>query len=43
AAIAASLALGRTTLESVKKAKEFIDNAIKNAYHLGKGMGLLNL
>ncbi|MBT9537432.1 MAG: bifunctional hydroxymethylpyrimidine kinase/phosphomethylpyrimidine kinase [Nitrospirae bacterium] len=43
AAIAASLALGRTTLESVKKAKEFIDNAIKNAYHLGKGMRLLNL
>ena len=43
AAVTALLATGHSTLESVKKAKEFIDNAIKNSYHLGKGMGLLNL
>ncbi len=43
AAIAASLALGHTALESARRAKEFINSAIKRAYHLGKGMGLLNL
>lgn len=43
AAITASLALGHTPLESAKKAKEFINYAIKGAYHLGKGMGLLDL
>lgn len=43
AAIAASLALGHTTLESARRAKEFIDYAIRRSYHLGKGMGLLNL
>lgn len=43
AAVTALLATGHSTLESVKKAKEFIDDAIRNAYHLGKGMGLLNL
>lgn len=43
AAVTALLATGHSTLESVKKTKEFIDNAIKNAYHLGKGMRLLNL
>mgnify|MGYP001569028352 FL=1 len=43
AAIAAMLALGYTSFESTKKAKEFINEAIRNAYHLGKGMGLLNL
>jgi len=41
AAITASLALGRTTLEAARRAKEFINNALANAYHLGKGMGLL--
>ena len=40
-AITASLALGNTPLESVRKAKEFIVRAIKKAYHPGKGMGLL--
>jgi hydroxymethylpyrimidine/phosphomethylpyrimidine kinase len=43
AAITASLALGHTTLESTKKAKEFMNYAIRKAYHLGHGMGLLNL
>lgn len=43
AAITAMLALGYTPFESIKKAKEFINEAITNAYHLGKGMGLLNL
>jgi len=43
AAVTALLATGHSTLESVRRTKEFIDDAIKNAYHLGKGMGLLNL
>jgi hydroxymethylpyrimidine/phosphomethylpyrimidine kinase len=43
AAITASLAYGFTPLESVRKAKEFIDKAIKKAHHPGKGMGLLSL
>ena len=42
-AITASLALGHSTLESARRAKEYINNAIRKAYHLGKGMGLLNL
>jgi len=42
-AITASLASGHSTLESARRAKEFINNAIRKAYHLGKGMGLLNL
>jgi len=41
AAIAALLALGDNPLEAVKKAKEFINDAIKKAYQPGKGMGLL--
>jgi len=40
-AITASLALGNTPLESVRKAKEFIVRAIKKAHYPGKGMGLL--
>lgn len=43
AAIAACLSLGHTPLESVKRAKEFVTEAIKKSYHLGKGMGLLNI
>jgi hydroxymethylpyrimidine/phosphomethylpyrimidine kinase len=43
AAITALFATGHSTLESVRKTKEFIDDAIKNAYHLGKGMRLLDL
>ncbi|MDH5202460.1 MAG: bifunctional hydroxymethylpyrimidine kinase/phosphomethylpyrimidine kinase [Nitrospirota bacterium] len=41
AAVAAFLAHGYTPLESVRKAKDFVNNAIKKAYHPGKGMGLL--
>lgn len=40
-AVTAFLALGHTPFESVRKAKEFINNAIKKAYYPGKGMGLL--
>lgn len=43
AAVTALLALGYIPLESVRKAKEFINNAIKKAYHPGRGMGLLSL
>jgi hydroxymethylpyrimidine/phosphomethylpyrimidine kinase len=43
AAVAAHLALGHVPLESVRKAKEFVTDAIKRAYHPGRGMGLLNL
>lgn len=43
AAITALLANGHTTIESARRAKEFINGAIRKAYHLGKGMGLLNL
>jgi len=43
AAITACLALGYSPLKSAKRAKEFMNNAIANAYRLGKGMGLLNL
>lgn len=41
AAIASLLALGHNPLEAVRKSKEFINSAIKKAYHPGKGMGLL--
>lgn len=41
AAVTALLALDHDPLESVRKAKEFINNAIKMAYHPGRGMGLL--
>jgi len=43
AALTALLALGHTPLESARQAKEFVNHAIKKAYHPGKGMGLLNL
>jgi hydroxymethylpyrimidine/phosphomethylpyrimidine kinase len=43
AAVTALIALGHSPLESVRRAKEFVGNAIKKAYHPGKGMGLLNL
>ncbi len=43
AVIAASLAAGHTPFESVRRAKEFVTEAIKKAYYLGKGMGLLNI
>ncbi|MBI4684443.1 MAG: bifunctional hydroxymethylpyrimidine kinase/phosphomethylpyrimidine kinase [Nitrospirae bacterium] len=43
AAVTALLANGYEPLESAKKAKEYVTSAIRNAYYLGKGMGLLNL
>ncbi len=43
AAVTAFLAIGHTPFESVRKAKEYVTEAIRKAYHLGRGMGLLNL
>jgi hydroxymethylpyrimidine/phosphomethylpyrimidine kinase len=43
AAIAATLAEGHAPLESVRRAKEFVTEAIRKAYHPGKGMGILYL
>ena len=43
AAVTALLARGQSPLESVREAKGFVSEAIKKAYHPGKGMGLLNL
>ena len=43
AAVTALIALDHSPLESVRRAKEFVGNAIKKAYYPGKGMGLLNL
>lgn len=43
AAVTALLALGHIPLESVRRAKEFINNSIIKAYHPGRGMGLLSL
>ncbi len=43
AAITACLASGHAPLESVRKAKEFVTEAIRKAYRLGRGMGLLYL
>jgi hydroxymethylpyrimidine/phosphomethylpyrimidine kinase len=43
AAVTALIAFGHSPLESVRRAKEFVGNAIRKASHPGKGMGLLNL
>jgi hydroxymethylpyrimidine/phosphomethylpyrimidine kinase len=43
AAVTALLALGHIPLEAVRRAKEFVNNAIKKAYHPGRGMGFLYL
>jgi hydroxymethylpyrimidine/phosphomethylpyrimidine kinase len=43
AAITACLAKGMSVIEAIRKAKEFVDIAIKNAYSIGKGMRLLNV
>ena len=43
AAVTALLALGHVPLESARRAKEFVNNAIKKAYYPGRGMGLLYL
>jgi hydroxymethylpyrimidine/phosphomethylpyrimidine kinase len=42
-AIACQLALGKTVPEAVALAKDYVHNAIANAYPLGKGVGPLNL
>jgi len=42
-AIAALLARGNSLVESVKGAKDFVSQAIRHAYHPGKGMGILSL
>jgi hydroxymethylpyrimidine/phosphomethylpyrimidine kinase len=42
-AIASSLALGHTPVESVRKAKDFVTEAVRKAYHIGKGMGILRI
>ncbi|MBF0555354.1 MAG: bifunctional hydroxymethylpyrimidine kinase/phosphomethylpyrimidine kinase [Nitrospirae bacterium] len=41
ATIAANLALGHGCLESVQTAKRTVEAAIKDAYHIGKGMRVL--
>lgn len=41
AAVTALLALDHVPFESARRAKEFVNNAIKKAYHPGRGMGLL--
>lgn len=43
AALTSLMALGHTPLEAARRAKEFIDNSIRKAYHPGRGMGLLNI
>jgi len=43
ASIAASLALGHSVFESVRRAKEFLKSAIKRAYSPGSGMRLLDI
>lgn len=43
AAITALLAKGTSVIEAAKKAKEFIELAIKDAQDIGKGMRLLNV
>ncbi|MDA8170125.1 MAG: bifunctional hydroxymethylpyrimidine kinase/phosphomethylpyrimidine kinase [Nitrospiraceae bacterium] len=41
AAITAGLALGRTPEQAARQAKEFITEAVKNAFYPGSGMGIL--
>lgn len=43
AALTANIAKGLSVLESAKKAKVFVQEAIKNAYSIGKGMRLLHV
>jgi hydroxymethylpyrimidine/phosphomethylpyrimidine kinase len=42
-AIAAALASGYSPLESVRRAKGFVMDAIRKAYHIGRGLGILNI
>lgn len=43
AALSANIAKGLSVIESAKKAKAFVEESIKNAYPLGKGMRLLHV
>ena len=43
AAVTACLASGQAPLESARRAKEFVTEAIRKAYRPGKGLGLLHL
>ncbi len=43
AAITACLAKGMTVYDAVKKARRFVEGAVKNAVNLGKGMSLLKM
>ncbi|MBI4823799.1 MAG: bifunctional hydroxymethylpyrimidine kinase/phosphomethylpyrimidine kinase [Nitrospirae bacterium] len=42
-AITAMLALGNIPLKAAMEAKRFVKDAIKKAYHPGRGMGMLNI
>lgn len=42
-AIAAALATGYSPLESVRRAKGFVTDAISKAYHIGRGLGILQV
>ncbi len=42
-ALTAYLALGKSALEASRKAKEFTVDALKKAYHIGSGMGILRV
>lgn len=42
-AIAAALATGYSPLESVRRAKGFVTDAISKAYYIGKGLGILQI
>lgn len=43
AALTANIAKGISVLEAAKKAKAFVEEAMKNAYQIGKGMRLLHV
>ncbi len=43
AAVTALLALDHSPIEAVRKAKDFLNRAIRKAHHPGRGMGLLDL
>jgi hydroxymethylpyrimidine/phosphomethylpyrimidine kinase len=42
-ALTAYLALGNSSLEASRKAKEFTVDVLRNAYHIGSGMGMLRV
>jgi hydroxymethylpyrimidine/phosphomethylpyrimidine kinase len=42
-AVAAFLALGHEPIEAVRRAKDFVQEAVRGAYRPGKGMGILRV